>query len=91
MGDERIKKPILQCESQDRQCAHNVTLRRVLATIVAAEEQFLTYSQCLFVDLVIQHAMYMSHIVMCSVCGSALYFSTLCHKRHDFRKKLLNM
>jgi len=39
MADERIKKQILQCESQDRQCTYNVTLRRVRATIVAAEEQ----------------------------------------------------
>ena len=39
MADERIKKEILQCESQDRQCTYNVTSRRVRATIVAAEEQ----------------------------------------------------
>jgi len=43
MADERTKKPILQCESQDRQCNYNVTLRSVLATIVAAEEKYVLH------------------------------------------------
>ena len=39
----------------------------------------------------IQHAMRMRFIVTCDLPGSTKCFSTLSHKRHDFRKQLLNM
>ena len=61
---------------------NNVTLRRVLATV--------TYCECVSVALCILHAMRMLHIVICD-CPAVQYFSTLFHKRHDFRKKVLNM
>jgi hypothetical protein len=48
----------------------------VQLTIVAVEE-VLHILSVFFLDLVIQHAMRMHHIVLCSVCGFALYFSTL--------------
>ena len=48
---------------QDRQCTYNVTLRRFCATIVAVGKQV-----CV-VALVIQHAMRMSHIVICGLSG----------------------
>jgi len=35
----------------------------------------------------IQHATRMRHICICVLPGSTIYFSTLFHKRHDFRKK----
>jgi hypothetical protein len=48
----------------------------------------MTYSECVFVALGIQNGMYMRHIILSSVaCAALQYFSTLCHKRRDFRNK----
>jgi hypothetical protein len=50
----------------------------------------ITYSECVFVALGVQHAMRMRHVILPSVASAALpYFSTLSHKRHDFRGKNL--
>ena len=46
------------------------------------------YSEGVFVALVIQHAMRMRHVVIC-VCSAARYFSSLSHKLHDFREKII--
>jgi hypothetical protein len=48
----------------------------------------ITYSECVFVALHIQHTMLMHHIVICGLSGCT-NVSTLSHKRHDFRKKSL--
>jgi hypothetical protein len=34
----------------------------------------ITYSECVFVALSIQHVMSMSHVVICSLPGSTIYF-----------------
>jgi len=48
-----------------------------------------TYSECASIAFFIQHAMGMSHVILSSVAYLDLpAFSTLTHKRHDFRNKV---
>jgi hypothetical protein len=63
-------------------------------TIVAVQKPFVFHiffvyaSACLWVALLIQHAARVRHIVTSFVAPLVSpYFSTLSHKRHDFRKK----
>jgi len=46
----------------------------------------ITYCDCVCVALGIQHAMRMLHIAICGL-PALRYFSTLSHKRSDFRQK----
>ena len=59
----------------DGHCTYNVTLRRVLATIVAVERAIIiTYSECVFVVLVIQHATRVRRIVVDGLSGFTIFF-----------------
>jgi hypothetical protein len=48
---------------------------------------YITYSECVFVTLVVQHTKDMRRIALSFVACLVLpYFSTLSHKRYEFRK-----
>jgi hypothetical protein len=65
---------------ETKQCAINVTLRRVRVTTVAVENaRHVTYSECASVVLVIQHKKHMSLLLYCRLWLVRLY-STLSHK-----------
>jgi hypothetical protein len=69
---------------------YNVTLRRVRVTIVAVEKAIsITYSDCVSVALVIQHAKRMRRIMSSVTCLALPYFSTLSHKRNHFLKNVI--
>jgi len=60
---------------QDRQCTHKRTLQRVrVINCCRGKAKRITYSECVSVALVIQHAKRMSLIVTCDLSSSAVFF-----------------
>jgi len=45
------------------------------------------YCECVFVALVIQHAMRMRHIVICGLSGSTKFFHTVLQRAQFLEKK----
>jgi hypothetical protein len=62
---------------QERQCSYGLTMRRVSATIVSGKAMNITQLECVFVALVIQHAMCMCHIVSCDLPRSKIFFHVI--------------
>jgi hypothetical protein len=58
-------------QRKDRKCTYNVTLSHIYGTVVAIS---ITYSELVFVALVIQHAM---HIVICGLSGSTILYHVI--------------
>jgi hypothetical protein len=74
---------------QDGQCVYDVTLRRVVATIVKGEKQKLLRNVSLcFCSL--RYPACNAHAPYCHVaCPAVQYFSTLSHKWQDLEKNVI--
>jgi len=71
------------------QCTYSVTLSCVRVTVVVVEKAIsITYSECVSVFSVIQHAKHMRLVILSSVeCLGLSNFSKLSHELHDLRKR----
>ena len=87
-----VLRPILLCIQQDRKCAYKRSIGvRLPNHCGSGKEVSITYSDCMSVALVLQHAKRLRRIVMPFVaCVVPPSFFTLSHTRHDIRKQLLN-
>ena len=66
----------------------NITMIRVRVAVVTEQKQEdITYSEYVSVAFVTQHAKRMLRIVIYSLSGCVICFSTFPHKRHDLKKK----
>ena len=85
------RKWTVYCRTQKKkysQCTYKRNVRALSCNHCCSGKAIsITYYECVFVALGIQHAMCMRHIFICGR-SAVQYFSTLSHKRQDFRKKL---
>ena len=76
----------VQPKAEVRSCNHFCSERAINITYCERERERERECVCVCVALSIQHAMRMRNIIIVA-CPTPPYFSTLSHKRHDFRKK----
>jgi hypothetical protein len=81
----RVSRDGNQGGKQDRQCTHDVILRRIRVTSLDVEKQY--YLFCVCVTLVIRHAKPMCRIILSSVATPTRSLSSISHKGHAFRGK----
>jgi len=59
---------------QDRQCTYNVTEARSCNHCCSGKAVSVTYSECVFVVLGLQHAMCICRTVICGLPASTIFF-----------------
>ena len=73
---------------QDRQSTQKGNIEACSRNHRCRGRASIAYSECVFVALVIQQPIRMRRIILSPVaCPALQYFSTLSHKRRNFRKK----
>jgi hypothetical protein len=81
--DEKITRQAM-CVCSNSELSHNLCCISVAVSI--------TYSECVFVVLVLQHAMRMLLFILPSVrCLAVPLFFTLSYKQHDFQENVSSM
>jgi hypothetical protein len=88
----RSHRKLLSFGTTDRQCTYNVILRCVRVTTVLVEKQSVLH----IVSVCVSSLSYTAckahapnYIVICGLCCYTIFYFTLPHKRHNFRKKKL--
>jgi hypothetical protein len=69
-----------------RQSTNNVTLRRVLATVVAVEKRELLHTMCVCLQPELSSMQCACVILSHMACARSTLFFQLSHKRHDLKK-----